>query len=247
MKRTVIAIIVLAIVLTAVTAALAANPISLVVSGKEIKTDIPPRLINGRVMVPIRFVAEALGTEVKWDEKKNAVLIGNDIWDEQLDHSKGSLYSAVTAVTSYLSLLQANIGGAVAGITYESGTGVRGHIGWNSVLSEKALDAGYGMERVWVPMGGMTGSSVRQVVRFEILDGRRIKDDQGRDAFEIAARYWFSDLTDDKQPYTRVTKAYTVVLETKLNERGGKYMAWVVDNEKTIDIKALSERPALWR
>ena len=243
MKRTVIAIMVLTIVLTAVAAALAANPISLVVSGKEIKTDIPPRLIDGRVMVPIRFVTEALGVEVKWDEKKNAVLIGNDIWDEQFDLSRdAALYSAVCTVTSYLSLLQ---GCAIVGITRESGTGVRGYIGWNSVLSEKALDAGYGMERVWVPMFGV-GSSARRVVRFEILDGRSVKDDQGRDAFEIAARYWFSDLTAGKS-YKEVTKAYTVVPETKLNERGGGYMTWVVDNERTIGEKVLSERPALWR
>lgn len=38
--------------------------------------DAPPILIRGTVMVPVRFVAECLGEEVKWDGKSRAVYIG---------------------------------------------------------------------------------------------------------------------------------------------------------------------------
>lgn len=61
--------------LVLVSIAFAAGPIKLIVNGQEIKTDAPPQLINGRMMVPIRWVAQALGADVKWDAQNNAVII----------------------------------------------------------------------------------------------------------------------------------------------------------------------------
>ena len=49
--------------------------IRLYVAGKEIETEVPPQIINGRTMVPVRFVAEALGAEVGWDGKTYTVTI----------------------------------------------------------------------------------------------------------------------------------------------------------------------------
>ncbi|MCR4419048.1 MAG: phosphate ABC transporter substrate-binding protein PstS family protein [Clostridia bacterium] len=37
------------------------------VSGKSVALDAPARLVSGRVLVPLRFVAEALGASVSWD------------------------------------------------------------------------------------------------------------------------------------------------------------------------------------
>ncbi|TDA70332.1 MAG: copper amine oxidase N-terminal domain-containing protein [Clostridia bacterium] len=58
-----------------VTVALAASPLKLIVNGREIRPDVPPRLINGRTMVPVRWVAEALGAQVDWDHANNLVTI----------------------------------------------------------------------------------------------------------------------------------------------------------------------------
>jgi len=57
------------------TVAFADNPIKLIVNGQEIKPDVPPQIINGRVMVPVRWVAEALGANVWWDEQNMAVVV----------------------------------------------------------------------------------------------------------------------------------------------------------------------------
>lgn len=47
------------------------------VDGRSIKMDVTPRLLPpGRVVLPARFVAEALGYEVAWDASARAVLIG---------------------------------------------------------------------------------------------------------------------------------------------------------------------------
>ena len=49
--------------------------IRLFVAGKEITPDVPPQIIDGRAMVPVRFVAEALGADVEWDSKTYTVII----------------------------------------------------------------------------------------------------------------------------------------------------------------------------
>ena len=64
------------------TVAFAAGPIKLIVNGQEIKPDVPPQIINGRTMVSIRWVAEALGADVQWDSKKQQVKVSQppDAW-----------------------------------------------------------------------------------------------------------------------------------------------------------------------
>lgn len=49
--------------------------IKIYVNDQEVKTDVAPQVINGRTMVPIRAIAEYLGSEVKWDPQSNTVNI----------------------------------------------------------------------------------------------------------------------------------------------------------------------------
>ena len=56
--------------------AYAADDISIYVNGKQIKCDPPAQMVNDRVMVPIRFVSEALGANVEWSN--NSVVISKD-------------------------------------------------------------------------------------------------------------------------------------------------------------------------
>ena len=70
---TVASIVLLAGVFAAV--AFAGSPVKLIVDGQEIKPDVAPQIINGRTMVPLRWVAEALGSGVSWDEQNRAVRI----------------------------------------------------------------------------------------------------------------------------------------------------------------------------
>lgn len=45
-----------------------------------VKMDAPARIINGRTMVPIRFISESFGCKVEWDAKEGKVtIIRNDI------------------------------------------------------------------------------------------------------------------------------------------------------------------------
>ena len=45
------------------------NDIDVIVNGKEIKFDVEPTIINGRTLVPMRAIFEALGAKVDWDSK----------------------------------------------------------------------------------------------------------------------------------------------------------------------------------
>jgi len=53
----------------------AQNAIKIVVNDAEIKTEVPPQIINGRTMLPLRDVAKALGAAVKWDPNNRVVYI----------------------------------------------------------------------------------------------------------------------------------------------------------------------------
>lgn len=79
-------------------AAMADSPVKLVVDGKEISTDVPIQIVNGRTIVPVRCVAEAFGVAVEWDQDTKTVKITNE--DKQrLKRQVDLLESALIAQT----------------------------------------------------------------------------------------------------------------------------------------------------
>jgi len=61
------------------------------VDGKEIALAVAPQVINGRTMVPLRFVSESLGAEVKWDSKNWSIFITSPVIPDQKENSEGPL------------------------------------------------------------------------------------------------------------------------------------------------------------
>lgn len=74
MKRFIIGLITGFLLATTI-GAVASSNIRLVINGKEIIPDVPPQIIDSRVMVPARFIAEPLGATVEWDGENNTVII----------------------------------------------------------------------------------------------------------------------------------------------------------------------------
>ena len=61
-----------------IAASAAENEIKVTVEGEAVAfTDQKPVIKNSRTLVPVRFVAEALGYNVEWDAKDNAAVIDN--------------------------------------------------------------------------------------------------------------------------------------------------------------------------
>lgn len=48
-------------------------------NGQPVNLDVPAKLVNGRTMVPLRFVSEALGCQVKWDGNTETVNITSQV------------------------------------------------------------------------------------------------------------------------------------------------------------------------
>jgi len=81
-------------------------PIKLIVNGKEIQSDVPPQIIDGRVLVPARPLAEALGANVSWDSARNSVIVTTNNYstntsdkvnsDSQINKVDNELFLAVS-------------------------------------------------------------------------------------------------------------------------------------------------------
>lgn len=46
------------------------------INGKEVPLIVAPQILNGRTLVPLRFVAESLGEEVEWESELRLITIG---------------------------------------------------------------------------------------------------------------------------------------------------------------------------
>ncbi|SHK42004.1 copper amine oxidase N-terminal domain-containing protein [Desulforamulus aeronauticus] len=64
--------------------------IKLIVNGKQIVSQEQPRVITGRTVVPLRAIAEALGTEVEWDDVNQSIKITKDNKEIKLFLNKSS-------------------------------------------------------------------------------------------------------------------------------------------------------------
>jgi serine protease Do len=60
----------------AVAAAAAGTP-TIIVDGRAVAGDVAPVIIDGRVMVPLRLVAESMGARVSWDDATRTVTIAS--------------------------------------------------------------------------------------------------------------------------------------------------------------------------
>ena len=69
MKRKIISFaLILMLVLSLVNVVFADTTVSVILDGKTLDFDVPPQIINGRTMVPIRVIFEAMGAKVNWYE-----------------------------------------------------------------------------------------------------------------------------------------------------------------------------------
>jgi len=69
------------------------------VNGKTVSLAQAPSVINGSTMVPLRFVAEASGAIVYWDNKKRHIDI---LFDEDIKFNKAAYYNDTTSLSAWL-------------------------------------------------------------------------------------------------------------------------------------------------
>jgi hypothetical protein len=48
------------------------------VNGNPVTLDVPAKILGGRTLVPLRFIAESMGAKVDWDGRTSTVAISNN-------------------------------------------------------------------------------------------------------------------------------------------------------------------------
>ncbi len=74
MKKLLVCLLVFTFIFSSVsTQTLAQNDITVLVDGNEVQFDVPPVINNGRTLVPVRAIFEAMGAKVTWDDATKTV------------------------------------------------------------------------------------------------------------------------------------------------------------------------------
>jgi|GEM_PF-4796748 len=66
------------------------------VGDKEVELDSPAVLVDGRTLVPVRFIAESLGCQVDWNAEKQQVIITTAANTEEAKQENDTTETAVT-------------------------------------------------------------------------------------------------------------------------------------------------------
>ncbi|KKM12926.1 hypothetical protein SY88_01095 [Clostridiales bacterium PH28_bin88] len=101
---------------------------------KPVKLDVTPVILGGRTLVPVRFISESLGANVKWDGRSRTVLITTD-WFGQYDPEVTRVNEILRLRTNQTSfpypIMQGFEGGAVVCLKSQRG----GSVNWSYFCS----------------------------------------------------------------------------------------------------------------
>lgn len=156
-KLIIVASLIFALTTVLIGGAFASGKITIVVNGQTIPTDVSPRNIDGRVMVPISTVSKALGADVTWDSKNQTVIINQktgtpltpDIWNEEINTSGGEWAEIVSLINHYL-------------VAYDS----RDEEAWKKTIAPSYIENG----SIELAGGGVYPS----ILELKILDAKKI-------------------------------------------------------------------------
>lgn len=157
--------------------AFGSGKIKIVVNGESIATDVAPKNVNGRVMVPISTISKALGANVSWDPKSQTVSIKqgtsnapvtNDVWNQSLNDTYGEEWAAVKRVIDQFIL---------------------GYDGQDEELVKSLVVEGFDKTfiapGVYVPVGGNYPS----LLDHDIIDAKKTGTVDGRGEYKVRVKF----------------------------------------------------------
>jgi len=53
-------------------------PVGVIIDGQRVSFDVPPQMIDGRVMLPFRTISESLGVTVNWNQSEQTITAMKD-------------------------------------------------------------------------------------------------------------------------------------------------------------------------
>lgn len=151
-----------------------ASAVKMFYNGKEIKTDTGPLNMNGRILAPVRALAEAMGATVTWDKESNQVNITNSDQSVQIANLERALApeTSLEAVNSW-----------AEGIKTRNGA-------WQyAVMTPDLKKASYDE---FEAMGWSTGTSSPWVKSYEIKEVGKTDDS----VYRYTVKFTWTDSTD---------------------------------------------------
>ncbi|MGF7047862.1 hypothetical protein J2T13_002368 [Paenibacillus sp. DS2015] len=205
--------------------AYASGVITIQVNGKQVSTDVAPRKINNRVMVPVSFVSKALGAYVAWDDKTQTVSVKSigipheNVWNENMNEM--GIFD-VAAVNNAVQVFMAGMDTGIEELLKKSTTGMDVEL----------------LKQLHFSMGPTMLST-------KIMDMKTIKNDLNRPEYKVrvAIQTWSDKPTID---YWDLTVGLTATIKDgNTLSRGGKMEFTVKKREeiKSISIDALRVFP----
>ncbi len=169
------------------TAVFADAPVKLVVNGQMIETDVAPQITGDRVIVPVRWVAEALGAKVEWQGQSRSVLID---------------MPGLASLQNQVKQLEAAL--APAGPQEAVETWARGVKSRNGALQYAVLSPELKEQKrlEFEGMNWVTGTSSPWVESYRIEDKA-----QGEAEWEYAVSFEFASSTGPAGSYTSIVTA----------------------------------------
>ncbi|WP_258216071.1 N-acetylmuramoyl-L-alanine amidase family protein [Paenibacillus radicis (ex Xue et al. 2023)] len=79
-----ISLLLLSMLMVPMLAFAAEKPINLFLNGKQLSANVAPKIVEGNTVVPVRIIAESLGSKVDWEEKSGKVTVDKDKVNIQL-------------------------------------------------------------------------------------------------------------------------------------------------------------------
>ncbi|OEF99321.1 hypothetical protein BHF71_01650 [Vulcanibacillus modesticaldus] len=185
--------------------ALAKDYIKLNFNGEEIFTDVPPQIIKGRTMVPLRWIAQVLNLQVEWDNNKKIVSLHSkkDIWMESVFPADENIREAVGVVSRYFTDL----------ITSNSED-------LNEIATARVLDIN-NPNKILQPFM-LTGEHF--IPTFDILDVRK-KDG----SVEVAVRRYIAETNSSTTYADYVDEVYIVIWDKKMDNNGREVKRPLID------------------
>lgn len=183
----------------------------------SVELGVSAKVVKGRMLVPIRFVFEALGAEVEWDAKSQMVTINQK---DELE------LQAREKVKQYLSLLDRAVSESVNDEE------------WNGILSQTAIKSGYGNKsRVFKPKP-VVDSQVRSVSNVVIMKAEYANEPENDTVIIVTAQYIYNDPTEPDAPRQKIQyeKEYSLVWEN------GQL---VIDSERTLELRHSANIPLI--
>lgn len=129
MKKITAAVSVLAAAALVSVPAVGEADISVLVNGKAINFDVPPQIIDGRTLVPLRAIFEALGAEVNWNGETRTVTAQRD--DTQISMTIGNNVMKVDSREIVLDVPPQIIGDRTLVPARAAAEGFGAEVGWD--------------------------------------------------------------------------------------------------------------------